>query len=94
MNFSDFTTELSKRLQVSKTEVEKRVNATAAIVQEQLLEENVITYGNLGTFEVKKRDERIGVNPSNGKKLLIPPKLLVKYKASHFIKEKLKEMKL
>jgi len=48
---------------------------------------------NFGTLEVKKRQERFSVQPNTGKKLLIPPKLIVKYRASVSFNKKLKELK-
>ena len=33
-----------------------------------------------GTFERKKRMERILVNPNNGKKMLVPPKLILAFR--------------
>ena len=44
-----------------------------------------------GTFEVKKRMERILVNPNNGKKMLVPPKLVLNFKPVTGLKEKLQK---
>ena len=45
---------------------------------------------NFGSFEVKKRLERIMVNPSTGQRMLVPPKLVLNFKPVASIKEKLK----
>lgn len=44
-----------------------------------------------GTFEVKKRLERILVNPNNGKKMLVPPKLVLGFKPVSTLKESMQK---
>ena len=39
-----------------------------------------------GTFEVKKRLERVMVNPSTGLRMLVPPKLVLNFKPAATIK--------
>ena len=42
-----------------------------------------------GTFEVKKKAERITFNPGTKQRMLIPPKLVLSYKPSNVLKEKI-----
>ncbi|MCL1934656.1 MAG: HU family DNA-binding protein [Candidatus Azobacteroides sp.] len=93
MNYSELQTALAQRLQLSKTEVGKRLDETTAIITAELVKNNVVSMMNFGTLEVKKRQERISIHPNTGKKLLVPPKLIVKYKASVSLNKKIKEMK-
>ncbi len=91
MNPSEFASELRKRLGISKAETNRLIDATVALITEQLQKNNTISIQNIGTFEVKKRAERVTVSPNTGKKMLIPPKLVVGYKVSPSLKEKIKE---
>jgi nucleoid DNA-binding protein len=93
MNSAELTAILSQRLQLSKTEVNKRIDDVAAVITAELIKKNTVSLGNLGSLEVIKRNERISVNPSSGKKMLIPPKLVVRFKISNSLKDKLKELK-
>ena len=93
MNHAELLATLSQRLQLSKTEVGKRLDETTAIITDELVKNNIVSIMNFGTMEVKKRLERISIQPNTGKKLLVPPKLLVKYKASVSFNKKLKELK-
>jgi DNA-binding protein HU-beta/integration host factor subunit alpha len=43
-----------------------------------------------GTFEVKKKMERIMVNPSTGQRMLVPPKLVLTFKPNVSWKERVK----
>jgi nucleoid DNA-binding protein len=91
MNASDFISELRKKVLLSKEETSRLIDETVAVITEQLQRNHTIAIQNLGSLEVKKRDERITVNPVSGKRMLIPPKLVIGYKVSPTLKEKLKE---
>jgi DNA-binding protein HU-beta len=93
MNYTELIATLSQKLQLSKTEVSQRMDDTVAVITSELLKNNAVSFGNLGTMEIKKRNERISVNPVSGKRMLIPPKLIVGFKTSNSLKDKLKGMK-
>ena len=50
--------------------------------------ENVSITG-FGSFEIKKRSERVIVNPVTNSKMLVPPKLVLSFKAAKNTKTKL-----
>ena len=50
---------------------------------------DAISINGFGTLEVKKKMERISVNPVSGKRMLIPQKLTLTYKNSDIFKEKI-----
>ena len=43
-----------------------------------------------GSFEVKKKAERISINPASKQRMLVPPKLVLSYKPSNTLKDKFK----
>ena len=55
---------------------------------DSLQEGNTVTVLNFGSFEVKKRLERIMVNPATGQRMLVPPKLTLGFKISPTWKDK------
>ena len=55
-----------------------------------LQEGNIVTIQGFGTFEVKKKAERITVNPTTKQRMLVPPKLVLAYRPSGQLKEKFK----
>jgi len=57
---------------------------------QQLQEGNTITVQGFGTFEVRKKIERITINPVTKLRMLIPPKLVLAYKPSNVLKDKFK----
>ena len=63
------------------------VASLLADMTRQLEEGNIIS---IGTFEVKKKAERISVNPTTKQRMLVPPKLVLTYKPSTLLKDKFK----
>jgi DNA-binding protein HU-beta len=93
MNSTELVNALSKKLHLSKTEVVKRLDDTVSIITDEMIKSNIVSLYNLGNLEVKKREERVCVHPASGKRVLVPPKLIIKFKTSSVLKEKLKELK-
>ncbi|GAA6341475.1 hypothetical protein I090019C5_27130 [Phocaeicola massiliensis] len=57
---------------------------------QQLQDGNTVAIQGFGTFEVRKKLERISINPATQQRMLIPPKLVLTYKPSAILKEKFK----
>jgi DNA-binding protein HU-beta len=94
MNAAELIKVLAKKLQLSQTEVSKRIDDTVAIITNELIEGRSVSFSNLGTLETKKRDERISVNPATGQRMLVPPCIVAKFKPANGIKERLKTMEI
>ena len=91
MNNKEFIAALSKKTGYKQDDTQNMVRtAVYSIVDELVAGESVFLSG-LGTFEVKKRMERIIVNPGTGQKMLVPPKLVANFKPVSSIKDKLKK---
>ena len=57
---------------------------------QELEEGNMIAVQGFGSFEVKKKAERISINPASKQRMLVPPKLVLSYKPSNTLKDKFK----
>ena len=90
MNNKEFTSELSKRLGYTQKDTSELISSLLFCMTEQLEEGNAIAIQGFGTFEVKKKVERISVNPTTKQRMLVPPKLVLTYKPSILLKEKFK----
>lgn len=66
------------------------MSSVLSVMTQELQEGKIIAIQGFGTFEVKKKMERISVNPSTQQRMLIPPKLVLTYKPSITLKEKFK----
>lgn len=73
---------LSEKLGIKKIETEKFLDTLEEIITEELKKCEDFTLGKLGTFKVKDRAEKNGVNPKTGEKIVIPARKAVTFKAS------------
>lgn len=88
MNNKEFINELSKQTNQPVGTTTKLINDTLRLLEEHFQQDDTISVSSFGTFEVKKKMERISVNPTTGKRYLIPPKLVLGFKQSNVLKEK------
>ena len=90
MNNKELTSVLAKRLGKSQKDVAQLLEAAALTMKEEFVKGNSISFQGFGVFEIKKKEERIAVNPATQKRMLVPPKLVLNFKPSSVLKEKLK----
>ena len=91
MEHKKFIEELQRRLGKNRKEVEASVADMLQIVKERSVLMDSFSIQGFGTFEPRKKAERISVNPSTGKRMLIPPKIVLTFKPGTIIKNKLRE---
>ncbi|MEG1544225.1 MAG: HU family DNA-binding protein [Tannerellaceae bacterium] len=92
MKNKELIVELSDRLAWPEADVAEMLSALVSIIGIRLVENDGIYLQSLGLFEVKKKAERISVNPTSGKRYLVPPKLVPVFKPGNTLKNKLKEL--
>ena len=90
MNNKDFITELAQRTGYTADETQKFVNCVVDAMGDHFQEDDSVLIPTFGTFEVKKKMERIMVNPSTGQRMLVPPKLVLTFKPNVTWKERIK----
>lgn len=90
LNNKEFISELSKRLGYTVKDASQLLNSTVTVMAKQLQEDNIIAIQGFGSFEVKKKMERMSVNPVTQQRMLVPPKLVLTYKPSTVLKDKFK----
>lgn len=93
MEHKDLVAELQQRLGCDKDVVEKLLDNMGQIITERCSQMDTIMIQGLGTFEARKKLERISVNPTTGKRMLIPPKIVLVFKPNNAIKSRLKDKK-
>ena len=90
MNNTEFISELSRKLGYTTKDTSQLVSSVTGVMTQELQDGNNIAIQGFGTFEVKKKLERISINPATQQRMLIPPKLVLTYKPSVTLKEKFK----
>lgn len=93
MEHKELVAGLQHRLGKNKNEVENMLENFCHIITERCQQMDSIVIQGMGTFEARKKMERISVNPATGKRMLIPPKIVLNFKPNNAIKSSLKERK-
>ena len=90
MNNKEFISELSRKTGYSNKEASQIVSSVLGIMTQELQEGKSVVLQGFGTFEVKKKLERVSVNPVTQQRLLIPPKLVLSFRPSTLLKGRFK----
>ena len=91
MNNKTFIQRLSQTTGYTQDDSQKMVYSVVDAMNEQFQEGESVIFPGFGTFEVKKRMERIVVNPTSRQRMLVPPKLVVGFRPAASIRKVLKE---
>lgn len=92
MKNKELVVELCNRLGWTLQDVTEMLSALSSVVGSKLVDNDMVYMQGFGQFEVKKKAERISVNPTNGKRYLVPPKLVPVFRPGNTIKTKLKNL--
>ena len=90
MNNQEFIVELADRMGYPVKETQRLVTEIVNAMGDAFQEDNAVLVPNFGTFEAKKKMERIIVNPATQQRMLVPPKLVLNFKPNQTWKDKLK----
>ena len=61
------------------------------IIKERSVSMDSVSVQGFGTFEPRKKIERVTVNPATGKRMLIPPRIVLTFKPGAVLKNRIKE---
>lgn len=92
MNNKELQSTLAAKLKLSSSEVETLLQSTIDAMVDQLKADKTINIQGFGSFEVRKKDERVSVNPITKIRTMVPAKLSLAFKTSTVYKEKIKEL--
>ena len=89
MNNKEFLSSVMRKGQFPSRVVNQQVAALVSELTAALEDEQTVSISSFGNVEVKKRLERVIVNPTTGQRMLVPPKLVVAFKPSQILKSKI-----
>lgn len=92
MTNKEFIEELSRRVNRPGKETASLVVSFTECMSQALQDDKTVSLQGFGAFEVKKKMERISVNPVTHQRFLVPPKLTLVFKPSAALKEKFKNV--
>lgn len=90
MNKAQLGEVIARELNLSKVDGEKAINLVVDTIIGELKRGGEVALTGFGTFSVKQRAARVGINPKNpSQKIQIPAKKAPKFKAGKNLKEAL-----
>lgn len=87
MNKAELAAKIAEKTGLKKTEAEKALKAFIDSVTEELAAGGDVRLVGFGTFAVKSRSARTGVNPRNGEKMNIAASKAPGFKAGKALKD-------
>lgn len=91
MNNKEFIAALARKSGYKQDDTQNMVRTVVFSIVDKLSDDESVGLSGLGSFEVKKRMERIISNPGTKQKMLVPPKLVVNFKPFATMKDRIKE---
>ncbi|HZK03007.1 MAG TPA: HU family DNA-binding protein [Bacteroidaceae bacterium] len=86
----EFIVALSRETGLTQEETQQRVNDLLQVMEKIWQDNDSVSVSGFGVLSVKKRAERISINPKTGQRMLIPPRLSLSYRPSTMLKDKVK----
>ena len=87
MTKADLITVVAQKTNLSKKDSDKAVAAVLDAITETLAAGEKVSLVGFGTFEVKERAAREGINPRTKEKIVIPASKLPSFKAGKALKD-------
>jgi DNA-binding protein HU-beta len=92
MNQENLIASISAKTNTPVDLVEHLLETTISTFKEQLVDDKIIGLQSFGNLEVQRKMEYIIVHPITQIRTLFPPKLVVVFKQSNFLKERLSKL--
>ncbi len=87
MNKTELIAAVAEQADLKKTEAEKAVNAVITAITDAMVEGDKVQLVGFGTFEVRERAAREGMNPQTKTKITIPASKVPAFKAGKSLKD-------
>src|SRR5258708_1576065 len=87
MKKSEFITAVAKESGITRVEAEKVVNTALSIISSTLKSGDKVTLTGFGTFEVRQRAARVGMNIRTKQRMEIPPSKRPVFSAGAVLRE-------
>lgn len=81
---------ITEKTGIDTSTAESLLDSLVEVTGSECSDMNSIAIPGFGSFEPKKRQERVAVHPSTGRRMLVPPKITLSFRPSALLKQKVK----
>ena len=93
MNKTDLINCLTEETEFSKKDVTKFLESLIRIWERTLKKGSKVQIAGFGTFLVKRRASRTGVNPATKERIQLPASVIVSFRSGKHLKENMKSLR-
>jgi len=90
MQKTDFIKAVAAKAEVSQKDAKQIIDAALDVIADALAQGHRVTLTGFGTFEVRQRQQREGVNPQTSEKITIPATRTPGFSASSTLKDRVR----
>lgn len=90
MDFKALATSLALKLDISRQDVSDLCEALSGVLGDAAAEMDSASIPAFGSFEPKKRAERVALHPATGRRMLLPPKVVLTFRPSAVLRRKVR----
>lgn len=90
MKIEEFVSAVATEGRMTKGQAKEALEAVFTAMAKALVAGEKVSVTGFGTFDVKVKPERTGINPSTKEKITIPERKAVSFKAAKNLKESVK----
>ena len=90
MKTKELIQHIASNTSMTKTRTEELLNATVAVLQNELLSGKSVQLQNFGILEMKRKNARVVVHPQTKERTVVPEKMQLSFKPNQSTKEQLK----
>ena len=90
MKTKELIQHIASTTSMTKTRTEELLNATVAVLQNELLAGKSVQLQNFGILEMKRKNARVVVHPQTKERTVVPEKMQLSFKPNQSPKEQLK----
>lgn len=80
---------ISSSAAMDREKVQSIVASFCEVLADRCVDLDTVIIPGFGQFEARKRNERLTVHPATGQRLMVPPKLVMSFKPSGVLKNKI-----
>ncbi|MBD5209363.1 MAG: HU family DNA-binding protein [Bacteroidales bacterium] len=92
MDHNQLVKSLAESMNKNQEEIDSMINSMISVIKDSVCELDSVSFPGFGAFEPKKRQERISVNPATGKRMLIPPKIILNFRPSVMLRQRVRNI--
>ncbi|MDE7160641.1 MAG: HU family DNA-binding protein [Muribaculaceae bacterium] len=92
MEHKSLTDKIISTLGITSGEAESLAESFVSIIRNTVSEGDTVSLPGFGSFEPRFRAERVSVQPSTGRRLLVPPRVAVAFRPSATLKRRIRDI--